>query len=280
MHIKFKFKAVLIPIIIVIAWFLFLCLLNYFAQKPRMDEGEILNNIKELSIPQLFGELKYNQVFPRAYLALISLFSGQFSYNLMSLRFFPLLFSIAGFLLWIYIYKRESKSNFNLFLLLFSFASSVFMIDYAAYLKQYSCDLFTVAVFTAFIYQQKKYIEGKAVSTVGLWLFSIFTPILIAFSQMSFLVSWIVIYNYLFLLRDDKKIRFPLVVYTLFTVLFCLLVYWFDLRHSMKVKFMQEYWNNCFIDTSSLYNFSRNKNFSQFLFFTFFIFLTSFFYLF
>ena len=131
------------------------------------------------------------------------------------------------------------------------------MIDYAAYLKQYSCYLFTVSVFTAFIYQQKKYIEGKAVSTVGLWLFSIFTPILIAFSQMSFLVSWIVIYNYLFLLRDDKKIRFPLVVYTLFTVLFCLLVYWFDLRHSMKVKFMQEYWNNCFIDTSSLYNFSR-----------------------
>jgi len=253
---KLKHKIGIISIIIIIFWFIFLCLLNYFAQKPRMDEGEILNNIKELSISQLFGELKYNQVFPRAYLALISIFSSHFSYNMLSLRFFPLLFMVGGFLLWVYLYKQESRTNFMYFLLMFSFASSIFMIDYAAYLKQYSCDLFVIAVFTAFIYQQKRYFENKF-STRNLWIFSVFAPILVLFSQMSFLAFWIIIYNYLFLMKKDAGVRFLFAVYVLFTIIFCLLVYRFDLCYSRKIAFMQEYWNSCFIDTSSLYNFSK-----------------------
>ncbi|MDD4894122.1 MAG: hypothetical protein PHW54_02275 [Candidatus Omnitrophica bacterium] len=243
-------------IFIVILWFLFLCLLNYFAQKPRMDEGEVLRNIQELSIPQLFGELKYNQVFPRSYLALISFFSAHFSYSLLSLRLFPLLFMMAGFFLWVYIYKQEAKSNFYLFLLIFSFSSSMLMVDYAGYLKQYSCDVFAIAAFTLFIYYQKKYFNQET-SIKCLWFFSIVTPVLIAFSQMSFFIFWIIIYNYLFLLRENKKVLLPFAVYTFLAVLFCLLVYWFDIRHSMRIKFIQEYWNNSFIDTSSLYNFSK-----------------------
>ncbi len=251
-----KNKIAFISTIIVILWFLSLCLLNYFAQKPRMDEGEILRNIKELTIPGLFGELKDNQVFPRAYLALISLFSSRFSYSILSLRFFPLLFMVAGFFLWRYLYKQESRTNLIYFLLMFSFASSVFIIDYAAYLKQYSCDLFVIAVFTLFINYQKKYLNGE-VSIKPLWFFSIFTPFLIAFSQMSFLIFWIIIYNYLFLFKIDKETRFPFIVYVFLITIFCLLTYQFDIKYSLRVKFMQEYWKNCFVDTSSLYNFSK-----------------------
>ncbi len=251
-----KNKIITGLIFAVILWFLFLCLLNYFAQKPRMDEGEILRNIQELSIPQLFGQLKYNQVFPRVYLALISLFSVKFSYSLLSLRFLPLLFMMAGFFLWVYIYKQEAKSNFYLFLLIFSFSSSIFTIDYAAYLKQYSCDLFSIAVFTVFIYYQKKYLNRES-SIKYLWLFSISTPVLIAFSQMSFFIFWVIIYNYMFLYKEDKRIILPFAAYAFLAIFFCLLVYWFDIRYSLGNKFMQDYWKDSFIDTSSLYNFSK-----------------------
>lgn len=249
-------KIISVLIFVAILWFVFLCLLNYFAQKPRMDEGEILLNIKELTIPQLFGELKYNQVFPRLYLALISVFSSRFYYSLLSLRFFPLLFMIMGFFLWIYIYKQESKTNFYLFLLIFSFTSSIFTIDYAAYLKQYSCDLFAIAVFTMFIYYQKKYLN-REVSIKYLWFFSVFSPVLIALSASSLLIFWIIIYNYVFFLKKNKEIRLPFAVYIFLTLVFCLLVYRFDIRYSLRVKFMQEYWKNCFIDSSCVYNFFK-----------------------
>lgn len=251
-----KRKTILALIVFVVLWFIFLCLLNYFAQKPRMDEGEIQQNIAELTVPQLFGELRYNQVFPRAYLALISIYSSYFSYSLLALRFFPLLFMLLGFFLWIYIYKKEANNLFYLFLLIFSFASSVFTIDYAAYLKQYSCDLFTIAVFTIFIYHQKEYFQGRG-NLKYLWLFSILTPVLIVFSQMSVFIFWMIIYNYLFFIKKDKAVVKLLLVYTGLVAIFCWLVYRFDIIYSLRVKFMQEYWKDCFINTSSVYGFIK-----------------------
>lgn len=238
------------------AWFIFLCCLNYFAQRIGMDEGYILDNIKELSIPRLFGQLKYDQVFPRVYLALISVFSRQFSYSLLSLRFFPLLFMFAGFLIWVNIYKRESKSGFFLFLLILTFASSFFTTYYAALLKQYSGDLFAIAAFVLFIYCQKRFLN-KETSLTNLWLFSLICPFLVLFSQMSFLLLWVPVYNYIFMAKEDRKAVAPFVGYFLLIMILSTVVYFTDIRYSRQVRFMQEYWNNCFIDTGSSYGFSK-----------------------
>ncbi|MFA4889510.1 MAG: hypothetical protein WC628_08080 [Candidatus Omnitrophota bacterium] len=243
-------------VVIAIAWFLFLCLFNYFAQKEGMDEGYILNNIKELSIPQLFGQLKFDQVFPRVYLASISLLAGQFSYCWLALRFLPLLFMLLGFFIWVYLYKLESKNNFFWFLLIFSFASSIFTSYYAAQLKQYSGDLFVVAFYTLFIYYQRKYLSGSA-SIKYLWLFSLFAPLLILFSHMSFLMLGMVVYNYAFLLKKDKRSWAPFSAYLIITFAVALFVLLFDIRYSLGIKFMQDYWRNCFIDTRSPYAFIK-----------------------
>lgn len=238
------------------AWFIFLCGLNYFAQRPGMDEGYILNNIKESSIPQLFGQLKYDQVFPRVYLALISIFSRQFSYSLLSLRFFPLLFMFAGFLIWLRIYKQESKSGFYFFLLIFTFASSFFTTYYGSLLKQYSADLFAIAAFTLFIYHQRKFLD-KEIPLNYLWLFSLISPFLVLFSHMSFLLLWVPAYNYLFISRKNKRAIAPLAAYLLLMMILSLGVYVTDIRYSRQVPFMQEYWKDCFIDTGSLYGFTK-----------------------
>jgi len=75
---------------------------------------------------------------------------------------------------------------------------------------------------------------------------------------MSFLLSWVIAYNYLFFLRKKKEIRRPFIVYAGLCAIFCSLLYYFDIQYSLRVKFMQSYWNNAFIDISSLYNFMKS----------------------
>lgn len=239
-------------------WFLFLCFLHYFSNRPLwLDERFILNNLKELSTFQLFGPLKYTQIFPRAYLALIKLFSEHFSYSALSLRFFPLLFMLLGFLLWMNIYKREGKTNFCLFLLALSFAGSHFTTYYAAEIKQYSCDLFSAGVYTLFIYCQKKYIDGET-PIKYLWYFSLFSPFLILFSYVGFLMAWIIAYNYLFFIKGNKEIRPLFISYCVITAILCLAVSLFDIRHSLKAPSMQDYWKDYFINTGTFYEFFKS----------------------
>ena len=212
--------------------------------------------MKELSIPQLFGQLKYDQVFPRAYLALVSLFSGYFSFSLQSVRFLPLIFMISGFLIWLYLYKKQCRPEAAFLLTAFTFASSVFTTYYAGMIKQYSCDLCAIAIFTLFIYFQDKYYQKK-LSLKYIYSFCILTPLLILFSHMSFLILWVPLYNFLLSGKEKKELKLPFLIYFILIICAALLVYWSDIRYSMQVKFMQEYWNNAFIDTGSLYAFSK-----------------------
>lgn len=242
----------------VILWFLFLCLLHYFSNRPLwLDENFILGNIQQLNVPQLFGILKNSQIFPRFYLVLVKLFSQCFSYNALSLRFFPLLFMILGFTLWIKIYKLESRTNFYLFLLILSFAASHFTTYYAAEAKQYSCDLFSAGIYTLFIYCQRKYID-KEIPVKHLWFFTLFSPFLILFSYISFLMAWMVAYNYLFFIKGNREIKVLFIVYCIISIVFSVLIYLFDIRYSLKVTAMQDYWKDYFINTGSFYEFIKS----------------------
>ena len=239
-------------------WFLFLCLLHYFSNRPLwLDENFILENIHQLKIPQLFGILKNSQIFPRFYLVLVKLFSQCFSYNALSLRFLPLVFMLLGFTVWISIYKFESKTNFFLFLLVFSFAGSHFTTYYAAEVKQYSCDLFSAGIYTLFIYYQRKYI-AKEIPVKYLWFFNLFSPLLILFSYISFLMAWMVAYNYLFFIKVNREIKVLFIVYCIISISLFALIYLFDIRYSLRVAAVQDYWKDYFINVGSFYEFSKS----------------------
>ena len=103
-------------------WFVFLCLLHYFSFREFwLDETFILNNLKNLSFSQLIGPLKNCQAFPRAYLFIIKFFAESFNYNILSLRFFPLISMLLAFLIWIKIYRKIFSFSWDFFLILLSY---------------------------------------------------------------------------------------------------------------------------------------------------------------
>ena len=251
-------KATLYITALIAGWFLFLCLLHYFSKRPLwLDERLLFENIRDFSVAQLFGPLKNTQVFPRAYLALIKLISQPFSYNALALRLLPLVFMLAGFFVWLKIYRLSAKAALFLVILLFSFASSHFTTYYAAEFKQYSCDLFATGVFVLFIIYQGKFADGDNLLR-KLWFFSIISPFLLFFSYISALLMWIVAYNYFLLLRKGRKLAAPFIAYSAIAVACCILLYFFDIRFSLGNQSMHDYWKDYFISTQSTYEFMKS----------------------
>jgi len=251
-------KAPIYPIVLISVWFIFLCLLHYFSQRSLwLDEQLLFGNIRDFNFNQLFGPLKDTQVFPRVYLMIVKAMFELFSCNLLALRFLPLVFMLAGFFVWLKIYKLNAKTYFFLILLVFTFASSHFTTYYASELKQYSCDLFVAAVFVLFIYYQSK-IDEAGNSLKYIWIFSFICPFLVFFSYISLLFLWIPIYNYALALKNNRHILAPFVVYLVVAVICCVLVFSIDLRFSLGNKVMQDYWRDYFISLNSPYEFMKS----------------------
>jgi hypothetical protein len=238
-------------------YFIFLCLLHYFSRRPLwLDEQLLFSNIQDFTFSQLFGPLKNTQVFPRAYLAIIKAISAPFSYNVLMLRLIPLLFMLSGFFLWFKIFKAEGKAGLVLLLLVLSFAGSRYMTYYAAEFKQYSCDLFAVAVFVMFVYYQQKYLRRETLLKT-IWLFSLLTPVLFFFSYISALIAWVVAFNYLFMLKKNRELLAPFVAYAAIAAACFILVYLFDIRYSTGNQSMHDYWKDYFISLRSPYEFLK-----------------------
>ena len=188
-----------------VSWFVFLCLLHYFSLRPPwLDEKFVLDSIENLSFRAIFGPLRHSQVFPRLYLILIKFLSERFSYNVLSLRFLPLLSMLFAFFIWAKVYKSAFSSRWEYLLALFSFSSSYHLSYYAAELKQYSMDVLVVGIFCLYIIYQRRYIEEKPTILFGIVTFLL--PLALLFSYISFFLFWIVLYNFLFIARKDSRV--------------------------------------------------------------------------
>jgi len=249
-----KYRALLISCIL---WFIFLCILHYLSARPLwLDENFIFGNIKTLKTTQLLGPLKNSQAFPRIYLIIIKIFSQRFDYSVFSLRLFPLISMICAFFIWAKIYKEAFFNKWHFLMVLFSFAGSYSLSYYAAELKPYSLDLLVVGIFCLYLIDQERLVDRAS------WkLFTIVTlmlPITLFLSYASFFVFWIVIYNFLLLVKKNRKVLPLLIGYTAISLSFVIFVYFHDLRHGLATPALFNYWNDYFLCSDSFYCFIKS----------------------
>lgn len=231
--------------------FLSLCLLHYFSQRPLwLDENFILANLQSKSFLELFGVLDNSQAFPRIHLALIKCLGEIFDYHVLSLRFLSLVFMALSFFLWKKLYERSFSNNALFILAILSFACSYRLTYYAAELKPYAMDVLTVTLYCLFFNYQRQF-ENR-LPTRNLYLFSILLPFLIFFSYAGLFVFWMVAYNYLLMLKDNKKLRRVLGLNSCLSVLCLGVLYYVDLRYTMPVKALHDYWQGAFVSTASM----------------------------
>ena len=237
-------------------WFILLCLSHYFSQRPLwQDEQFVFNNIKNLTYFQIFGPLRDSQAFPRVYLNLIKLFGEGFGFNVLTLRFFPLVSMLAAFFIWRKLYKIALTPGLYL-LALFSLSSVYAFSYYSAELKQYSLDVLVVALFCLYLDYQPRQIAG-GFSRPFVWA-TLLLPFTLFLSYAGFLVFWIVSSNFLLAGLKNKKITYLFITYTVFSVLSAITVYFVDLRHNFSSAALFSYWSDYFVSTDSIYSFFKS----------------------
>jgi len=254
---SFLSKITIVRALIFLAsgWFVFVCLAHLLSFRPLwLDENSILHNLKDLTGMMIFGPLLESQVFPRLYLFLIQRLAIIFDYHLLSLRILPFVFMVGAFFVWLKIYGKEKLTELQHLLLVFSWSASYYLIYYAAELKQYSCDVFVAAIFVIFLYKQKEIINDKKMSALA--KISLFLPILLLFSYVSFLFVWVPLYNFVLMIKDNKKNLYFGIYYLLSLIFFVCLAYYFDIRFYKGG--VHGYWQDYFISLGSFREFFKN----------------------
>ncbi len=237
-----------------ILWFIFLCLLHYFSLRPLwLDENLVFKNLQELSFLEILGPLRYTQTFPRVYLIIINFVAQGFDYNLLALRFLPLLSMLLAFFVWLRVYQQILLGKWQALLAIFSFASSYRIIYYAAELKPYSLDVLVAGLFCWYLICQKQ-LDDKAPSKSFI-LGTLFLPLTLVLSYSSFFLFWLVIYNFIFMIKKNNKAATLLAAYSFLCALLIIFVYYFDLRHALSGE--PSAWNNYFLGTKSAYSFIK-----------------------
>lgn len=240
-----------------VAWFLSLCFLHYFSLRPLWcDEQCVFENIENYSFLQIFSQLRQYQVFPRVYLFIIKFLSQIFNYHLLSLRFFSLTSMLSAFFIWAKVYKKAFSCKWHYLLALFSFGGSYYLSYYAAELKQYSMDVLVMGIFCLYLFYQKQ-LFNKAPSKL-FFVATLLLPVSFCFSYASFFVFWIVIYNYIFIVRRNFKILPLLVSYSTGCLLVIPFVFYFDIRHTLSLTSLFSLWDNYFLPTDSFYAFQKS----------------------
>lgn len=241
----------------VITLFVSVCFMHYFSPRGLwLDEGLTFNSIRDFSYARIFGELQTIQAFPRVYLCMVKALSQNFGYHVWSLRFFSLIFMLGAFVVWLKLYRENIENSWLILLALLAWASAYRVTYYAAELKPYSMDVFSVALIVWFLHYQAQAV-GKSPTRNIYWLV-ILLPMLIFFSYAAVFVFWMVCWNFLIMSVKDKKF-WPVFALSTFVSIACLAtLYMIDLRYSANLKGMHSYWQSYFVCTDSWYCFLKS----------------------
>ena len=218
-------------IIAFVFWYVLLCVVNLFYQRPLWNDEEcVFHSIKSFTVREIFTRgLLDVQVFPRAYLFLIQQLAKPFDFHLIALRFLPFVCMLLGFFLWLKVAAREFKNKFEYLTFVVSWSASAVLIYYSGELKQYSMDVLAGSIFLLFIYAWKEN-EDKGKKTSYPFL-AAFLPFLGVFSYPAFLFSIIVFYNLTMSAREDKKYLSLAVFYLVSLCTVMAFSYLFDMRY-------------------------------------------------
>ena len=238
-------------IIFGILFYVLLCVLHFASGRALwLDENSILENLKTLSPHQIFGFLKHEQGFPRLYLFFVQTLSRPFNYSVYSLRLLPFLFMLAAFFVWLRIYKKEESAGSGYLLFILAWCGSHFMTYYSAELKQYSADVFVVALFALFILNQRNFLKKQKITPL-LTAGYLFLPALILISYAGYFLILLPLYNLLLSMRNNRKNMFYACIYLASILLFVGVSYNFDVKYTQATAGMRAYWNDYYISTSS-----------------------------
>jgi len=215
---------------LVIFWYLTLCLVQYFYQRPLWnDEAAVFASIQSFDSLDFFRKtLEMWQVFPRVYLFIIQKISKPFSFHLLSLRLPAFICMLTGFCIWLKIAKYEIKNSLDYFIFVLSWAASSVLVYYSSELKPYSMDVLTASIFILFLYNQK-YLESHF-SKGNYCLLLCLLPILGLLSYPAFLFMMFPLYNLVLTWKTDKKFLLCIVSYVIVLGAVTLFAYFFDMR--------------------------------------------------
>lgn len=120
----------------------------FFEVKPFwVDEWFIIDSLKEKSTTALWGELNFNQQFPRVYLVIFKTITHWFNYSYFSLRLIPFVVSICTIAISYNVMKKIFKPlNYSRYLFVLILVSSFTFLEYYVEVKQYSMDIFLSVV--------------------------------------------------------------------------------------------------------------------------------------
>jgi hypothetical protein len=112
-----------------------------------LDEAYVAVSLGEPTAETIFAPLEYGVLFPRIYLAAIALIRGAFGYEIWSLRLLPFLSFAIATILWAKLLAKRSRAHLTLAVLAASFLlGSIFWLDQAIQLKQYTLDVMLALV--------------------------------------------------------------------------------------------------------------------------------------
>ena len=240
----------------VIAWYIFVCLVNYFFQRPLWnDEDCVFQSIKAFHFQEMFGQnLIALQVFPRVYLFLIQSLSRPFHFHLLALRFLPFVCMMAAFFLWLKIASYELKNKVAFLTFALSWCASAVLIYYSGELKQYSMDVLTGALFLFFIYNREELQKKEKSSRYRLIL--VLLPVLILFSYVAAFFFIFPLYHLVLSVRKDKNAVTSLILYCVSLFFFSSLSYFFDMRYRPTSILNREF-NDYFVSLISVPEFFK-----------------------
>jgi len=244
-------------LIVFIILFGFLTLLFYFTQRPLwLDEGYVFESIRDFSYGEIFGPLKADQAFPRVHLALIKFISTPFDFHLLSLRFLSLIFMFSAFLVWIRLYKITLKNEWLVLLCVMSFVCAVRINYYAAELKPYSMDVFVVGLYCWFFHYQKQFVDKPP--TRKLYALIMLMPLLIFFSYAGIFVVWMIGFNLLLMIKNNRSLIKPLLINAVVTLICLFVNYQICLKYSAHIGNLQLYWKGSFVDVDTFVHFTAS----------------------
>ncbi len=220
-----------------------------------LDEAALASNfIKNTGFLWIFKQLDNTQIAPPLFLLLIKITTLRFGAIEHSLKFTPLISSLATIPVFYFLSIKFFNTKRAILLSNFLFAVNFIMARYSGEFKQYSTD---VLVFMSALIMADK-ITTENLSKIKAIKYAIIFTLLFFLSQpVIFILCGFFIYNFL---KNPKK---PLTYIITVIPLFFALVYRAFQPLELMLR-MKQYWSDCFI---AFNNFNRIIN-ENFMFFT------------
>jgi hypothetical protein len=232
-------KILRIVLLVLIGWYLILCVGHYFNQRLLWnDEFVLLKSIRSFGLTEIFTvPLLDFQVFPRVYLLAIQTLSKGFGFSLLSLRFLPFVCMTSAFLVWLAVVRKELKLDSSMIAYLLCWAGSINMVYYGAELKQYSMDVLVAGIFTLFLYHQ----DDLRVRWQKFYFGTLYIlPLLLFFSYITIFFLGVIFYNLAIEYWQKRRnvgeiIGYSAVCAAVFAVSYC-----FDMRFAPKEVYARQ----------------------------------------